>query len=182
MVAVLAVGLVFAPVAAVAATVGVVKLTGDGVTATVTGAGQLDTAKVAPSALRAFHYADLVGTGCHAIYVAPKGWSLVLQEVTVDVTVDGTPGPGINVRLATDPACHRQFADDNPPSVGPSSFAVTPGIVVSPGRGLYGIADNGVSAEVYGYGYVVPSADAPTPTPAQPGAAHGPGDRNRAAR
>jgi hypothetical protein len=161
----LAVGLILAPAAAVAATIGAVKLVGaDNVTAQVTRAGQLETAIAQPTTFRAFYDLNLGGSTCDTVYTAPAGYSLIVQQVTIDVFADTTPGSGDTVSVATDNNCQNLLFDDNPPSNGASVFPLGPGIVVPAGHSLYAIAKDNVEAEIYGYGYLVPVADAPSAT------------------
>jgi hypothetical protein len=165
LVAGLVAGLVLAPAAAVAATLSVVHVVGsDGIAASVTRAGQLEANVVAPSAFRAFHDYDVAGSHCDVIYTAPRGYALVLQAITVDVYDETSAGPGVNVRASTNAACTMQLADVNPQSDGATSIVLNPGVVIASGRSLYAIGDNGADAELYGYGYLEPAADAPIGT------------------
>lgn len=166
----LALGLLLATGTAVAATAGVVSLVGpNGVAAQVTRAGQLEVAPAAPATSRAFYDLDLGGAVCTPIYTAPAGESLVLQEVTVDIYADTSPGSGDNVQVTTDAACQDPLFDDNPSSVGATVFPLGSGVVVPAGHRLYAIANDNILAEVYGYGYLVPVRDAPNPTVAAAG-------------
>jgi hypothetical protein len=169
----LAIGLVLAPAAAVAATIGAVKLVGaDNVTAQVTRAGQLETAIAQPTLFRAFYDLNLGGSTCDTVYTAPSGYSLILEQVTIDVFADTTPGSGDTVSVATDDNCQNLLLDENPPSNGATVFPLGSGIVVPAGHSIYAIAKDNVEAEVYGYGYLVPVADAPSATQSTPGNVH----------
>jgi hypothetical protein len=176
----LVVGLLVVPTAAVAATITSYHLIGQGgVPVNATNVGQVETASNNPSLARAFHYTNLTGSDCTAVYTAPSGWAFVLESLTVDIVQPQTPGPGINVRIATDPQCNAELGDVNPIGVGATSIPMTPGIVLPSGDSLYAIADNGVVAEVYGFGYIEPVADAPTLTSGQPGSAQAHHTRNQ---
>jgi hypothetical protein len=166
----LVVGLIMAPAAAVAATLVEVHVVGaNGVAASLTRGGQLTTGQASPGTLRAFHYYDLEGSVCEAVYTPPIGYAFVLQSLAIDVFNAGAPGPGVNVRVATNAACDAQVADDNPSATGATSYVISPGIVIPSGHSLYAIGDNGIGGEVYGFGYLEPNRDAPTPTGATPG-------------
>lgn len=179
----LVVGLLIVPSAAVAATFTSYHLIGqDGVRVQATSSGEVDTASGSPSYFRAFHYTNLSGSDCTAIYTAPSGWAFVLESLTVDIVQPQTAGPGINVRIATDPQCDSAINDVNPNAVGATSIPMDPGIVLPSERSLYAIADNGVSAEIYGFGYIEPVADAPTITSGEPGGARHGSNRNERGR
>lgn len=172
MVVCLIVGLLTVPTAAVAATYTSYHLIGlNGVRINATSSGQAETASGNPSLFRAFHYANLTGSDCTAVYNPPSGWAFVLESLTVDIVQPQTAGPGINVRVATDAQCDDDIADLNPTAVGATTFPLTSGIVLPSGDSLYAISDNGVSAEIYGFGYIEPLADAPNLTSGQPGSA-----------
>ncbi len=161
----LALGLVLAGGTAVAATAAVVGLVGpNGARAQVTKAGQLEVAPAAPTSFRAFYVLNVSGATCEPIYTAPAGSSLVLQQVTVDVFTDASPGSGDNVAVTTDPTCLQPVLDVNPASVGATVFPLGSGFVVPAGHHLYAIAKDNVGAELYGYGYLVPVAAAPNAT------------------
>lgn len=161
----LAIGLLVAPAAAVAATITAVNLVGpNGVKAQVTKAGQLETVTAPPTQTRVFYDLNLHGSACRVAYTAPPGYSLILQQVSVDVFGDTTPGTADSVALATDSACHNQLFDDNPSSVGAITFPLGTGIVIPAGHSIYAIARDNIDAEIYGYGYVVPAGQAPTAT------------------
>ena len=64
--------------------------------------------------------------------------------------------------------CKTAVGDVNPPGVGDQVLPFAPGIVIPSGDDLSTIAFGGVSVELYGLGYLVPSADAPHLTPATP--------------
>jgi hypothetical protein len=165
-------GLVLAPAAAVAATMSAEQLVGgDGITAVVTKAGQVETGQVNPGTFRAFHDYGLFGSTCDRAYTTPAGYAFVLESISVDVYDAGTPGPGVNVRVATNSSCSAQLVDFNPRGVGATSVVLNPGVVVPSGASLYAIGDNGADAELYGFGYLEPAADAPSGTSAQPGVA-----------
>ncbi len=178
-VVVMCIALALAPSGAVAATLAGTHVLGtNNVAAAVTPAGQVADAQVNFASLRTFHYNNLYSGRCAAVFTAPKGESFVLTALTVNVFVSTFSGPGVNVRVGTSPGCTdreiAEIADANPGQVGPSSFTFDPGIVVTSGRHLYAVADNGSAADVYGYGYEVPSAGAPSPTLGQPGRARQP--------
>jgi hypothetical protein len=163
-------GVILAPAAAVAATLSTVRIVGtDGVTVSVASSGQLATAAVSPNALHVFHFYNLSGSTCDAVYTSPHGSALVLETITVDVYSAGSPGPGVNLRVASNASCRAQLADVNPSTVGATSIGLSPGVVIPAGKSLYAIGDNNAAAELYGYGYLVPAADAPVGTSAQPG-------------
>lgn len=174
-------GVALAPSVAVAASLSQARvLAPDGAAASVASTGQLSTSQVPSGSLRAFHYDRLYSGTCTPVYTAPKGTSFVLTSLTVDVFVSTFSGPGVNVRIGTSPGCAdrevAEIADANPGQVGASSFTFNPGIVVTAGRHLYAVADNGSAAAVYGYGYVVASPDAQTPTVGVPGRVKTPPD------
>jgi hypothetical protein len=169
----LAIGLIAAPAAAVAATITAVNIIGpNGVRAQVSAAGQLETTPASPSSLRVFYKLGIAGDLCTPIYTAPPGTSLILQQVSVDVFADPSPGSGDTIALSTDDQCQNLLFDDNPSTIGATVFPLGPGIVVPGGHSLYAIGKDLVEGEVYGYGYVVPVADAPTPTLATGSLAH----------
>lgn len=169
----LAIGLIVAPAAAVAATLGAVNLVGaDGVKAQVTKAGQLETAPSQPTSFKAFYDLDVSGSTCNVAYTAPAGYSLVLQQVTVDVFADTTPGSGDTIALSTDSKCKNLLFDDNPSTTGAWVFPLGPGVVVPAHHSIYDIAKDNIEGELYGYGYLVPVADAPNPTLSAPGVSH----------
>lgn len=173
-VGILAIALALAPTAAVAATLYRAHVIGaDGRVVAVSNAGEVTTASISPDSLRAFHFNNLLSGSCVQVYTAPKGESFVLTALTVNVFVSTFAGPGVNVRVGTSAGCTdrevAEVADANPGQVGATSFSFDPGIVVTAGRHLYAVADNGTAANVYGYGYVVPSADDVTPTVGAPG-------------
>lgn len=165
----LAVGVVLTPAAAVAAVLSTVRLVAPGgAPAAVTQAGQVDAAATIPASFRAFHDYDLFASRCVRVYSPPAGYALVLQSITIDVYDNGgVSGPGSNVRVATNAACDRQLADLNPSTVGAASIVLSPGVVVRAGTSLYAIGDNGTDAELFGFGYLEPAADAPTGTSPQ---------------
>ena len=158
------------PAAAVAATLTTMRLVGaNGVPASITQGGQVVTGSVGPSMFRTFHNYGLFGSTCERVYTAPAGYAFVLESITLDVYDAGVAGPGVNVRVATDPACEAQVADINPSTIGATPIVLTPGFVVPAGKSLYAIGDNGADAEIYGFGYLEPAADAPVATSPQPG-------------
>ena len=162
-------GLVLAPAAAVATTTltGVTITGANHVTAAVTPAGQLETANEPPSAIRSFYFYNIDnGDGCLKAYTAPTGYSFILEQVTVDVWEDTSPGPANNLGLAPQSTCAFLYADENPSGVGATVFPFGPGIVIPSGKSLYAVANGDVDGEIYGYGYLVPTADAPVQTPA----------------
>lgn len=161
----LAIGLLIAPAAAVAATITAVNLVGpNGVKAQVTRAGQLETVTAPPTTTRVFYDLNLQGGDCRVAYTAPKGYSLILEQVAVDVFGDTTPGSADNVVLATNSSCTNELLADNPGSVGAATFPLGNGVVIPSGRSLYAVAHDNIQAEVYGYGYLVPVSQAPTAT------------------
>ncbi len=161
----LAIGLFIAPAAAVAATITAVNLVGpNGVKAQVTRAGQLETVTAPPGATRVFYDLNVQGGTCKVAYTPPPGYSLILQQVSVDVFADTTPGSADNVAMATNSTCTNALFDDNPGSVGATTFPLGNGVVVPAGKHLYVIARDNIQAEVYGYGYVVPVGQAPNAT------------------
>lgn len=168
-VVVLAAAVVLTPAAAVAATLSGVQLVGSsGAPAMVTHGGQVETAATNPLTFRAFHNYDVFGSECLRVFTPPPGYAFVLQSVTVDVyDTGGVAGPGSNVRIATDPACDDEFVDLNPADVGATSIVLNSGIVIRAGASLYAIGDNGTDAELYGFGYLEPAADAPVGTTPQ---------------
>lgn len=161
----LAIGLIVAPAAAVAATISAVNLIGpNGVKAQVTRAGQLETAPTGPSSLKVFYKLGVSGDECIPVYTAPAGQSLILQQVTLDVFADPSPGSGDDIALSTDSQCQNLLLDDNPAATGAMVFPLGSGVVVPGGHSIYAIAKDEVEGEIYGYGYLVPIADAPSPT------------------
>lgn len=172
----LAVALVVAFVAApaAAASITAVKLVGGGTPVAVAPTGQLPVAQVAPSAVRVFARLDLGGGACVPIYTAPAGEAFVLEQVTVNVFDTPTSGPARNVRLATDAACNVRFGDVNPIIVGATVLPLSIPLVIPAGHRIYASSDNGILAEIYGYGYLEPKADAAGatgPVTPQPGPA-----------
>jgi hypothetical protein len=166
----LAIGLIAAPAAAVAATISAVNIIGaNGTKAQVTRDGQVEIAPASPTSLKVFYDLDILGGECQPVYTAPAGYSLVLQQVTVDVFSDASPGSGDTIAMATDADCQNLLFDDNPSTIGATVFPLGSGIVVPAGHRLYAIAQDLVQGEVYGYGYLVPVGDAPTPTLSTPG-------------
>jgi hypothetical protein len=162
-----AVGLILAPAAAVAASVGVTSLIGaSGTKAEVTGAGQLTSALADASRYRSFTDANLNGGGaCQTIFTAPRGWSFVLTQITVDAWADPTPGAFNGAAIYTGTGCNRLIADWNPPTIGSFVFPFSPGIVVPAGHSLAAYVNGGVRAEVFGDGYLIPVTSARIATP-----------------
>ncbi len=159
-----AVGLILAPAAAVAAGVGVTSLIGsNGTKVAVTGAGQLATAPADASRYRSFTDANLNSggaTGCQTLYTAPRGWSFVLTQITVDAWADPTPGAFNGAAIYLGTGCTRLIADWNPPTVGAFVFPFSPGIVVPHGHSVAAYVNGGVKAEAFGSGYLIPVSDA----------------------
>jgi hypothetical protein len=158
-------GLLLAPTAAVAAVVGVVNIAGpNGTKAVVAKTGQLATAPADPSTFRTFAKYSLGGNVCTKVYTAPPGSSLILTQVTVDAFQVTSTLSGNQIAVSTAPTCLKLLVDWNPPSVGAQPFPLGPGNVIPSGHSLYAEAYGTTEAEVYGYGYLVPVKDAPTPT------------------
>ncbi len=170
-----AAGLILAPTAAVAAGIGVTSLVGpNGTKADVARTGQVITSTADPNEIRGF-VTSLSGGGsessCTKLYSPPHGFSFVVTQVVTDTYLDPTPGSDNDVEIYTgtaSTACKTAIADVNPPSVGDQVLPFAPGVVIPSGDDLSVIAFGGVSVEVYGLGYLVPSADAPHLTPATP--------------
>jgi hypothetical protein len=161
-----AVGLILAPAAAVAASVGVTSLIGaDGTKAVVTGAGQLTTAPADLSRFRSFTNANLAAGGCRTLYTAPHGWTFVLTQITIDAWADPTPGAFNGTAIYMGSGCNRLIADWNPPSIGSFVFPFSPGLVIPAGHSIAAYVNGGVKAEAFGYGYLVPVRSARTATP-----------------
>jgi len=164
-----AVGLILAPAAAVAASIGVTSLVGsNGTKVVVTGAGQLTTSPADASTYRSFSDANLNNSGsggCQTLYTAPRGWSFVLTQVTIDAWADPTPGAFNGAAIYMGSGCNRLIADWNPPTIGSFVFPFSPGIVVPTGHSLAAYVNGGVKAEAFGYGYLIPARDARTATP-----------------
>ena len=165
-----AVGVILAPVAAVAAGAGVTSLVGpNGTKAAVARTGQLLTNPADVNSIRIFTNLDSLqaggtSTGCVPLYIVPAGDSLVLTQLTIDTWVDPTPGTSNNVIFWTGTSgtkCMNPIGDVNPPTFGDTVLPFSPGYVVPAGDDVAGIAGGGVSAEVYAMGYLVPVADAP---------------------
>jgi hypothetical protein len=166
----LAIGLVVAPAAAVAATVSVVSIAGsNGTRAVVEKTGQLLTTAAPLASSRTFYAWNLTSAGCVKIFTSPAGSSFVLQSASIDIWQDPTPGEFNNVQLATTSGCSTGFADDHAPSLGSTQFAFGNGIVIPAGMSVYARVSGAIGCEIYGYGYTVPVADAPTETPAVAG-------------
>jgi hypothetical protein len=164
-----AVGLILAPAAAVAASVGVTSLIGAGGNrAVVTGAGQLTTAPAAASLYRSFTDANLNSGGaggCQTLYTAPRGWTFVLTQITVDAWADPSPGAFNGTAIYMGSGCSRLIADWNPPTIGSFVFPFSPGIVVPQGHSIAAYVTGGVKAEAFGEGYLIPVKDATSATP-----------------
>lgn len=161
-----AVGLILAPAAALAATVGVTSLIGaNGTKAVVTGAGQLTTSPADVSMFRSFTDANLASGGCRSLYTAPRGWSFVLTQITIDAWADPKPGAFNGAAIYMGSGCNRLIADWNPPTIGSFVLPFSPGVVIPPGHSVAAYVTGGVRAEAFGYGYLVPARDARTATP-----------------
>ncbi|HUD69303.1 MAG TPA: hypothetical protein VMQ40_03590 [Acidimicrobiales bacterium] len=165
----IAVGLILAPAAAVAAGVGVTSLIGsNGTKAVVTGAGQLTTTPADVSRFRSFTDANLNSggaSGCQTLYTAPRGWTFVLTQITIDAWADPTPGAFNSTAIYMGTGCDRLIADWNPPTIGSFVFPFSPGIVVPRGHSIAAYVDGGVKAEAFGSGYLIPASDARIATP-----------------
>ena len=132
----------------------------------MTEAGQLTTATADASRYRSFSDANLNGGGsCQTLYTAPRGWSFVLTELTVDAWADPTPGAFNSTAIYMGSGCNRLIADWNPPTIGSFVFPFSPGLVVPTGHSVAAYVDGGVKAEAFGYGYLIPARSARTATP-----------------
>lgn len=165
-----AVGVILAPVAAVAAGAGVTSLVGpNGTKAAVARTGQLLTDPADVNTVRVFVNLDNLqaggtSTGCVSLYTVPAGDSLILTQLTVDTWVDPTPGASNNVLFFTGTSatkCLNAINDVNPDTFGDTVVPFSPGIVVPAGDDVAAVANGGISTEAFGTGYLVPVADAP---------------------
>ena len=164
-----AVGIILAPAAAVATGVGVTELAGsNGTRATVSRAGQLTTAPADPIMWRSFaSFNEQGGSGCVRAYTAPPGYSFVLTDLELDTYADPTPGNGQLVSVDVDRGhgpCSGTLMDINPGSVGVTDVPITPGFVIPAGRSISTSSLGTIGAELFGQGYLVPSAAAPHQT------------------
>jgi hypothetical protein len=165
-----AVGLVLAPTAAVATSIGLNQLVGpNGTHAVVSRAGQLSVSPADPNLFRTFVEFDLSESeSCVTAYKVPKGYSFVLTNVTVDTYVESSAGLGQNTAVFVSKgstACHTQIGDVNAPGVGDITIPFTPGFVIPAGSSVDVAAGGTIESEVYGQGYLVPVTAAPGETP-----------------
>lgn len=170
-----AAGLVLAPTAAVAAGIGMTSLVGpNGTKAAVARTGQVITATADPNEIRGFVSSiegDDSESPCTKLYSPPHGYSFVVTQIVTDTWENPTPGADNDVAIytgTTSQNCKTEVNDVNPPSFGDQVLPFTPGMVIPAGDDISAIAYGGISVELYGLGYLVPSADAPHLTPATP--------------
>jgi hypothetical protein len=123
--------------------------------------GTVNAQPAPASALRSFATFGLQGgLGCVRLFTPPRNQAIVVQSVTVDVFADPSPGIGQTVEVFSDPMCQDLVADVNPPTIGVTPLNFGPGVVSK--TGLSAVASGSVSAEVYGFGYLIPAAQAGT--------------------
>jgi hypothetical protein len=149
---------IIAPASAYAASnwVGIVGSNGSRVA--VTPAGQLQETQTSPGNFVAlFSPAD--GT-CEHIYKVPNGKALIIESVTFN-TFDLTEpaGDGTFAALYADADCAAPyFLDDDPAGTGENSVPLTPGVALKSGTPI-SVLNSGLDAEVYVFGYLVPSSE-----------------------
>ena len=162
----------------------------------VTSAGQLLTTEAAPSSFREYsaYVAPMAPTMlpiCETVATVPTGDAFVVQEVITDfyaasgtTSSDGFTISDSGFGLFADNPAHTctggsefisgELADGN---VGSQSYPITPGYVVPSHDTIFSSAP-GLGGNIWVYGYLVPSADAPTnPEARSHGTAQLPGRR-----
>lgn len=160
----IAVAVVAAPTgAAVAAAVTKVMITdAQGDNAQVTKANQLQVAEAPATAVRSFAHFGVSG-GCYAIAKAPKTQGLVMDQVTIDVWENSSPGSGNYVSLHTDATCTSYPVRlVNPGGIGPVVVEFPHGLGLAPNKRLYATAAGNVDADIYSSGYLVPKSAVPS--------------------
>jgi hypothetical protein len=181
------VALIVVPTGIAAAAVAYSGIEGtNGATATVndahvTSAGQLLTTEAAPSSFREYSVyvapaaPSMSAPVCETVATVPTGDALVVQEVVADFnTASGTTtsdgfttsdgGFGLFADTSTQTCSGgKQFISGEPTdgNVGSQSYPIVPGYVVPSHDTIFSTAP-GLGGLIWVYGYLVPSADAPT--------------------
>jgi hypothetical protein len=168
------VGLLIVPSGVVAAKAAL-KFTGiegtSGNKADVTSAAQVETADADPSNLYisnpALVQATAAGGPAASVVVAfASGHGIILNEITIDVSSDPSPGPNdyVQVYSADSDSCTPTDIYDNivnPATIGLTSIPIPSGVAIHAGSALCALQSGSVVAEVEATGYQVPSASVP---------------------
>jgi hypothetical protein len=162
----LIVGLVVVPTAAVASTV-IVIAGANHQNVNGTADSQLLTTEAAPSS---YEVAEVGKDGVNGCFEVPttltKSSAFILKSAEIDIWSLSGSGPYINASIYNGPSCGTShiIGDDNPATVGATSLSFGAGYAVAKGKELSVYLDGDIGAEVYLYGYKVPSADVPAST------------------
>jgi hypothetical protein len=175
----IAVGLVVAPVSALAAfsDVRVVGVFGNPPTA-VTPAYQLQTAEIAPDRIRTYDVTT-VSSACNTVNI-PPGNSFLIKTIQFDAYSTPTPGLSDSVYVNAAPNCGGSHIASLTPLSNRENATVPlePGVPIAAGSGfsvLTGTSD--MAAEVHITGYLMPSNAVPAGTTSGLAKAVGPGRR-----
>ena len=109
---------------------------------------------------RSVAFPDPNGT-CVALATPPAGKALIIKSVALDIYNTFTPGNGkfASFYLGTS-GCESFVMDINPPGVGLINQPFEPGLGVPAGKRLW-VLTFSISAEVFAFGYTVPSNAVP---------------------
>ena len=163
-----AIGLVVAPVSAVAAVAaGKVMITDGHDTAAVTQAGQVQVATTDVKNAKFRYTAGVTSSTCSKIYTAPARKGFIFTQVRFDVWQDPSPGSGEYVAVFSNATCTfgKTVLLDNPGGVGLDTLELNPGLPLAGGKSLYAMAGGSVGADVMVSGYLVAANAVPRTVP-----------------
>lgn len=164
----LAIGLLVAPVSAVAAVAASKVILTDGHdNAGVTQAGQVQVATTDVKNARFRYTAGLNTTTCSKIYTAPAKKGFIFTQIRFDVWADPTPGSGEYISVFSDAACSlgKNVLLENPGGVGLDTLELNPGLPLAAGHSLYAMTGGSVGADAMVSGYLVAPKAVPLHVP-----------------
>jgi len=165
----LGIGLVVAPVSAVAAVRATQVILSDGHDrAGITGAGQVQVATTDVRAAKFRYTPNISSATCTKIITAPPTSGLVVTQIRFAVWSNPTTGGSNFFGVSTSPTCPvgaDLLLRDNPSRVGVDTFTFDPGVPLKPRRSLYAFALGAPVADAMVSAYTVPKKAVPAVSP-----------------